>query len=408
MASAGPSNIVTNLFSNEHSDGLEAARRAVANREYPLARRILSERVRIESEPLETWLMLASVCRASGDFIEALLVLDRTLARAPRHFLALLMRASILDRLGHPDAAEAYGLVLRLCPDPSMLDAATQKALARASMVNEAHVGRLEHAMREAGKSLLSDASIFEKWSLDRFITDALRPQRRYRQEPVQFFYPGLPAIEFYDRTYFPWLEDLEAHWETIRDELLETLEASPDDFTPYVNYPDSVPLDQWRDLNGNRNWSAYHLIERGRHVQGQAPRCPRTLEILSSLPQPQIKERGPAAMFSALNPHTRIPPHTGISNTRLVVHLPLIVPENCGFRVGNETRSWIPGQAFVFDDTIEHEAWNESDEVRIILIFDIWSPFLTGSQRALITNVTEAMDREIGPRAGPLPSMQL
>jgi aspartyl/asparaginyl beta-hydroxylase (cupin superfamily) len=87
---------------------------------------------------------------------------------------------------------------------------------------------------------------------------------------------------------------------------------------------------------------------------------------------------RSPArAVFSLLAPHTRIPPHTGVANTRLVCHLPLIVPPDCGFRVGETTCEWRVGEAFVFDDTIEHEAWNESDELRVVLIIDLWPPAL-------------------------------
>ncbi len=97
--------------------------------------------------------------------------------------------------------------------------------------------------------------------------------------------------------------------------------------------------------------------------------------------------------MFSLLKPGTRIPPHTGVSNARLVTHVPLIIPEQCGFRVGNTTREWVPGQAFVFDDTIEHEAWNLSDKLRVVLIFDVWHPELTPPERALITALAAGLN---------------
>jgi aspartyl/asparaginyl beta-hydroxylase (cupin superfamily) len=97
--------------------------------------------------------------------------------------------------------------------------------------------------------------------------------------------------------------------------------------------------------------------------------------------------------MFSVLQPHTRIPPHTGVANFRLVVHLPLILPAGCGFRVGGETREWRMGEAWVFDDTIEHEAWNDSEEARVILICDIWSPRLSEEERLAIAGVIAATD---------------
>ena len=105
--------------------------------------------------------------------------------------------------------------------------------------------------------------------------------------------------------------------------------------------------------------------------------------------------------MFSALKPRTRIPPHVGVSNARLVLHLPLIVPENCGFRVGSETRSWKVGTAWVFDDTIEHEAWNDSDALRVILIADIWNVFMTDLDRQVYARVVEGIDRFHGAGAG-------
>ncbi len=89
--------------------------------------------------------------------------------------------------------------------------------------------------------------------------------------------------------------------------------------------------------------------------------------------------------MFSLLAPHTVIPPHVGVNNARLICHLPLIVPAGCWFRVGAETRHWRRGAAFVFDDTIEHEASNSSDDLRIVLIFDIWHPDLSTVEREAV-----------------------
>ena len=100
-----------------------------------------------------------------------------------------------------------------------------------------------------------------------------------------------------------------------------------------------------------------------------------------------------PRVSLPALKPHTKIPPHTGVSNVRLVTHLPLIVPPGCGFRVGNDTRSWEEGKAWVFDDTIEHEAWNGSDQLRVVLIFDIWHPQLSQAERALITAMSAGIN---------------
>jgi aspartyl/asparaginyl beta-hydroxylase (cupin superfamily) len=95
--------------------------------------------------------------------------------------------------------------------------------------------------------------------------------------------------------------------------------------------------------------------------------------------------------MFSLLAPGTSIPPHVGVNNARLVCHLPLVVPEGCWFRVGAETRCWKRGEALVFDDTIEHEAVNPTDQLRVMLIFDIWHPDIAPIERQAITALIEA-----------------
>jgi aspartyl/asparaginyl beta-hydroxylase (cupin superfamily) len=118
-------------------------------------------------------------------------------------------------------------------------------------------------------------------------------------------------------------------------------------------------------------------------------------------VPRPRIAGRAPTAFFSILDANTKIPAHTGVTNTRLTVHLPLIVPPGCGFRVGGTTREWVPGKAWVFDDTIEHEAWNLSDTPRAILIFDIWNPLMTAAECDLVKAATEAYARYYALPAG-------
>ena len=112
---------------------------------------------------------------------------------------------------------------------------------------------------------------------------------------------------------------------------------------------------------------------------------CPETAALLERLPLAYQPGYAPTAVFSALEPHTRIPPHTGSTNVRLLCHLPLILPGPAKFRVGNETRDWKMGEAWVFDDTIEHEAWNDADELRVILIIDVWNPLLEPEEQELV-----------------------
>jgi aspartyl/asparaginyl beta-hydroxylase (cupin superfamily) len=310
----------------------------------------------------------------------------------------------VLERQGHAKpAAVAYGVALSQAPPEERLDAGTRAALQHGRELNARHVAELEGFLRAALRGALDDAPQPAVRRADTFIDLALRKHPNYRQEPVEFFWPGLPAIPFYERELFPWLAEFEATTADMREELIALIQADAGELVPYVAYPDGIPLDQWKELNHSLRWGAYHLLAYGEPVEANCARVPKTMQAIGLLPQPQVPRRSPAAMFSVLQPKTRIPPHTGVANTRLVVHLPLIVPGDCGFRVGPETRPWREGEAWVFDDTIEHEAWNGSDERRVILICDIWSPFLSELDREVVTRVMTAMDEfnQTAPEAG-------
>jgi aspartyl/asparaginyl beta-hydroxylase (cupin superfamily) len=212
-----------------------------------------------------------------------------------------------------------------------------------------------------------------------------------YSQEPLLLHYPRLPAIPFYDREMFPWFAELEAASDTIRGELEGALAAAKDDFAPYIAYPKGTPVNQWGELNHSRRWSSFFLWKDGARQEGACALCPQTAALLDRLPMSDLPGYAPTAMFSALDARTQIPPHTGSTNVRLLCHLPLILPGPARFRVGAETRDWKMGEAWVFDDTIEHEAWNDADQLRVILIFDIWNPFIDVGERELVRALLKA-----------------
>jgi len=137
------------------------------------------------------------------------------------------------------------------------------------------------------------------------------------------------------------------------------------------------------------KTWSRRSTV-----VPEVAERCPKTVRALEGVPLSRIGERTPSVFFSRLEPGAHIPPHTGMLNSRLICHLPLIVPQGCWLRVGNETREWEEGKLLIFDDSIEHEAKNSSREMRIVLIFDIWRPELSQSERAGISAIFNAIDQ--------------
>ena len=206
-----------------------------------------------------------------------------------------------------------------------------------------------------------------------------------------QLHVPQLPAVPFYDRAAFPELGSLEAKTGTIIAELEALLAAHRDDFRPYIQYQATDPVNQWRELNHSSRWSALHLWRGGEPVVANLERCPETAAALAAIGMADIDGLCPNALFSALAPRTHIPPHHGESNARLVAHLPLIVPDGCRLRVGFEERQWTVGECLIFDDTLEHEAFNDSDELRVVLIFDLWNPQLSDTERRLTSRMARA-----------------
>jgi aspartate beta-hydroxylase len=368
------------------------------------ARAILETALASRTDDVSLWLNLAGACRALSDVPAAFAAVEGALRVQPRSFPALLMKASLLEREGEMiQAGIGYGLALTQAPPPDKLDPATRRAFDHAREVHGAYVAGLRERLVEATSGAGGIGSSEEGRRIEAFIDHMVGRRRIFHQQPSAFYYPGLPSIEFYPRDMFPWLEAVEAATPAIQAELAAIFadDEAQAGFAPYVAYADGLPLDQWAELNHSPRWNAFHILKDGVPVPDNARRVPATLEAMAAAPMPDLTGRSPAAMFSVLQPKTRIPPHTGVSNTRLVVHLALVIPPECGFRVGNETRAWRAGEAFVFDDTMEHEAWNESDRTRTVLIFDIWSPFLSPAERELIQRVTRAADAFNGASSG-------
>ncbi|MEO8676073.1 MAG: aspartyl/asparaginyl beta-hydroxylase domain-containing protein, partial [Casimicrobiaceae bacterium] len=350
------------------------------------ARAMFQRIVDADGRDPQQWIHLAVACRNQKDEAGEEHAIRRALEQDPRELVALILRADLLERQGKShQAAAAHRAVAAVSPSIENLRPELRAAVAKAYAQTDQYNRDFGAFMDRHLESTLKD---FAGEDLKRFrdsVDIMVGRKRRFDSQSVMFHYPGLPAIEFFERADFPWLDTIEAATDAIRDEFLAVL-ASEEGFTPYISYPNDVPQNQFAELNNSPRWSAFHLWKSGVVVGENAARCPVTMSALEGAPKPEQAGRTPAAMFSLLKPKTRIPPHNGVTNVRLVTHLPLIVPDGCRFRVGNDIRQWVPGKAWVFDDTIEHEAWNDSDKLRVVLIFDIWNPLLTPPERALIT----------------------
>ena len=344
-------------------------------------------------EPM-IWLNLAYAMRALDDTVGELEALTNALTADPYCYPALLAKGALAERLNEPrQAARLYKDCLKIMPPDDQVFPALRSAVERARDVVKADQAALD-AFLEARLSEVRarhDGVDFARFDESKQVM--VGHTKIYHQQPTMHHFPRLPAIPFYDGADFPWLGAIEAKTDVIRDELAEMLRVRPSAFSPYVNRPPGAPLDGFAELNGSMRWNVLFLWDDGAPIEDNCRYCPQTTAALKASPLADVPGAAPNAFFSALQPHSHIPPHTGVTNTRIIVHLPLIVPEGCRFRVGNEFREWRVGKALVFDDTIEHEAWNDSDELRVVLIFDVWNPFLSLAERDLSRTLVSGLN---------------
>lgn len=343
---------------------------------------------------------LAAALRQAGDDEAEQTALEEALALDARHFVANLRMAELFERQGLlSKAAPHWSGVVQLASAMNPRPAMAEDALARGSRFLEHH----NREFRTAVEGELQDALAGEDSHRFRAAVDVMLGKRRvYHNECHGVHYPFLPADEFFDRRHFPWFDQLEARSSAIRREALALLDgAGSEAVRPYVRQPAGTPQNKWSPLDQNLAWGACFLWEYGVRNDPVCELCPETAKALESVPRSHIPGKAPSAFFSILKPGAHIPPHTGVTNTRAIIHLPLVVPPGCEFRVGGETRAWREGEAFAFDDTIEHEAWNRSDERRIVLIFDVWNPHLTKVEQDQLARLFAIADKGlVAPRA--------
>ena len=334
------------------------------------------------------WLLLAQTCAMQGDRATEERALDRALALEPRNILALLAKGERVQTRGDDRGAVSF-FSMALQADPAGLPPVIIERLRHAAAAVEAAGGRFEAHLEQ---SLLT-AGVAPEQRPRRFAEalDIMAGRKEVQlQQPTSFFYPGLPQTCFYDPQDFDWVARFEAEVPAMRAEA-ERLLVECDAFHPYVEGDADRP-NRGHALLGDARWSAFDLWRGGQEVDENARRCPATMKVLRAAPMPRITGRSPMALFSQLRPRTHIPPHWGMLNTRLICHIPLIVPPHCRLRVGNDVRAVEAGKAMIFDDSIEHEAWNDSDETRVVLLFEIWRPELDAAERAALTAMFEAI----------------
>ncbi|WP_353217890.1 aspartyl/asparaginyl beta-hydroxylase domain-containing protein [Sandarakinorhabdus sp.] len=337
----------------------------------------------------QIWLWLAQACDLQDDRAAVMANVARVLEGDPGNPYALVMAGEVQTRSGNDRAAVAwYERALNAAQGRQLPDDLVVR-LNRAAAARDAAAKRFEQqlhgALAAGGIDPLAAGARFEEAL--QIVTGQSQP---YLQQPTGFYYPRLPQIGFYDPADLAWTQALTDALPAIRAEAAAVL-AAGSGVAPYVEAEPDRP-NKGHALLADARWSAFHLYRGGVPIAEHAARCPATMAALAQAPLPQIAGTAPMALFSILAPHTHIPAHHGMLNTRLICHLPLIVPDNCRLRVGSETRDVRAGEVMLFDDSIEHEAWNDSDAPRAILLFEVWRPELTAAERRALTVMFESV----------------
>ncbi|WP_424683399.1 aspartyl/asparaginyl beta-hydroxylase domain-containing protein [Frateuria sp. YIM B11624] len=339
----------------------------------------------------------------AGDLHGAEESLREGLALAPGMFVARLRLGVVYERQGHRhDAMVAYLGAINAAQAQGrwLSDDTTAPGLREA----------VKHATQyvAAGRRELFDAVIeplrqrYGRAELSRvdqclaiYLHEQPAPLPDPRQRPLFLYFPGVPSQPFYPRDRFPEHARLEQAVEVIREELRAVLSEAEDRLVPFLGAPTAEAVAaQLLGSTGTQEgaWDAFFFYRHGVRHDANCARCPRTSGLLDAMPLVRVRDHAPETLYSVLRPGTHILPHRGVTNTRLVTHLPLIVPPDCALRVGGQTHVWEEGRCVTFDDTFEHEAWNHSGQTRVVLIMDSWNPDLSEVERMAVADLVAAI----------------
>lgn len=337
---------------------------------------------------------LGTVLLQAGDFDAAADVLGKAVGNDPGFFVARLLLGVAHERRGESAAGlREYLASLAMAHDQGQwLDPAGTPPLLRPLVAHARRVVRNHRVTianrvleplrsRHGDRALARVARCFANYLGD----DPSRPASP-AQRPLFLYFPGLPETPYFDRALFPWYAALEDSWRTIAEEMERALEEDLE-LVPFLGPPDPAgPSCLAAHGTAAARWDGLFFHRHGKRFDRSCARCPATVAALESLPLVHVPDHSPETLFSVLGPGSHILPHTGVTNTRTVTHLPLVVPRDCAISVAGQLHEWRPGRCISFDDTFEHEAWNRSDEVRVILLFDVWNPHLDEVEREAIT----------------------
>ena len=376
-----------------HAQALQyMLRQCLASGQIKRARQLLQTALRTAPESPAAHLQMAMLQASTGETESALHSLQQSIQLGDDG-MAALHKGQLELQCGDASAAlatwsEAWKKQPRLRQWRD--DQATSKALYRLLETSASHIIKMREQALAAALDKIdheygSDSSTGIRQALNAALGKSKPAYAHAQQKPGFLYYPGLETRPFFPPDRFAWIDHVESAGSDVVQELQNVMAQQQADLSAYVQVPDGKDPAQWQALNHSLQWSSYHLIRDGEELPEHTRYCPATLAALQQVPLVDIPNHAPELFFSILQPGTHIPPHYGLSNYKLAVHLPLVIPPDCAIRVGDETHHWQQGKVVVFDDSFEHEAWNRSEQMRAVLIFEVWHPQLNEGERAAI-----------------------
>lgn len=370
---------------------------ALSEGRHARARELLEHALAVDPDDVPTRKNLGLALLHSGNPERARHVLQPAVDELPDYFVARLYLGVALERLGQQRQAVAEYLRTLTAAhregqwrDAQSTPAGLRPVVAHAAGIVRSGYPRLLRAVLAPLHERHGAAAMarVEK-CLTGYLGEITVQSEHPSQKATFLYFPDLPAMPFLPRDLFPWYAEMEASTVAIRDELLAVLAAD----AKLVSFLGEPPPGMKSSYLGGRadvtpQWDGLFFHRHGHRNDTNCERCPLTAAALDAAPTVHIRGHAPEALFSVLGPGSHILPHTGVTNTRVVTHLPLLVPGECTLRVADQRHDWREGRCITFDDTFEHEAWNNSDQTRVILLFDVWNPYLTEVEQVAITEL--------------------
>lgn len=408
LAASGQLQQAESLFATvlrEWPESVEAnvglARCAMDRGDAVRAAQLLEVAIRETPDDPQLGMNLSLAYAAAGRHTAARTLLEQVVTRTPDFYLAWLQLGQVREAMGDMVAAgkawfqatnraQKQGLWLNQQTTQPWLLRTVLDAIAKTRSVRRTHFIAVYQALKDQHGA---DALKRVERALTGYLGEWNATPADPRQRPKFMFFPDIPCTPYLDPYLQPWAPALAAAFPLIRAEA-ERLLAEDHPFQNFLDFSEGVPVENYLSGDGPKPaWDAFFFYRHGQRFDDNHARCPHTSAVLESLELCRIKGQAPEICFSLLTPGSHIMPHHGVTNSRVVVHLPLIVPGDCALNiVDGEAHYWQEGRLMMFDDTFQHEAWNRSSRTRVILLMDAWNPHLTDVEKLAMKQLVETI----------------